>query len=187
MPSTPARLAGLAALCAALLLAPSAFAAGTSKASSSGVSQSAKASERAYGKHCGPKRKPGGARSSDFAKCVAAMSKLASGRSSSPQNACRQLSHKRRKGKPSPFERCVKAGAKLVKRGKTGAGSGDNPGGLDPDGLLDDIDDLPLDPDEPDAVLPGPGDVPTAEDLIGADPPDSDTADGPEPDDDDGA
>jgi len=148
-----ARFAGPAALCAALLFASAAPAAVTAPTSSKAPHGKA-AKERAHGKQCAPKHMRGGARSPDFAKCVVALSRLASGRSSSPKNACRQLSHKRSKGrKTSPFERCVKAGTKLVKA-QEGADRSEPDA---PDEPSEDV--LPGDnADLPDADIPDPSD-----------------------------
>jgi hypothetical protein len=124
------RVAGLIAILAALLLAPSALAAGPQKSSGAG------AKELAYGKHCGPKAK-GHARSGARAKCLDAMSKLDAGTTASPSKACRSLSRKRGKGeRKSAFARCVVAGARLLTTKEHGDGadegdddeSGDAPG-----------------------------------------------------------
>lgn len=102
--------AGLLALVAALLLAPSAFAATPAKAPAS-----AKAKERAYGKHCAAKRKAP-ARAAQRTKCLEAMNRLATGRTSSPSKACRGLTRKKAKGeRKSAYSRCVSEGAKLMK------------------------------------------------------------------------
>ncbi len=114
------RAVGLAAILAALVFAPSAVAATPSK-----MPTSAKAKERAYGKHCGPKTTAASGAASRV-KCIDAMAKLASGASSSPRKACRELSRKRAKGKRrSPFARCVVEGAKLLK-GTDRASGGDS-------------------------------------------------------------
>jgi hypothetical protein len=104
------RVVGLAAILAALVFAPSALAAAPSK-----MPTTAKAKERAYGKHCGQKTTVASGAASRV-KCIDAMARLASGASSSPRKACRELSRKRAKGKrKSPFARCVVEGAKLLK------------------------------------------------------------------------
>jgi hypothetical protein len=124
------RAVGLAAILAALVFAPSAMAAAPAK-----MPTSAKAKERAYGKHCGPKTTVATGAASRV-KCIDAMAKLDSGASTSPRKACRDLSRKRAKGKRrSPFSRCVAEGAKLLKT--TGhAGGGNGAGG--PDDFSDD-------------------------------------------------
>jgi hypothetical protein len=112
-------VAGLVAVLATLVLAPTALAASPSAKASAG----AKAKERTYGKHCGPKGK-----ATARAKCLDAMAKLASGASASPRKACRALSKKRVQGeRMSAFARCVREGRKLMKAsrradGKNGAG-----------------------------------------------------------------
>jgi len=146
------RAAGLVAILAALLLAPPALAASPHKSSG------ATAKERAYGKHCGPKAKDHG-RSVARAKCLDAMSKLDTGATTSPRNACRGLGRKRAKGeRTSAFVRCVVQGARLLKATKHGdhADDGDDEAGDDP-GLdqadpaddsdcADDVDDSADDP-----------------------------------------
>jgi hypothetical protein len=114
---------------------------------------SAKAKERAYGKHCGRKTTIASGAASRV-KCIDAMAKLASGASSSPRKACRELSRKRSKGKRrSPFARCVTEGAKLLKTtdraGGNSAGSQDD---LSDDPSADDDGDAPStdDSDMPD-------------------------------------
>src|SRR5215218_7376935 len=129
------RVAGLIALLAVLVFTPGASAAAPVKASGS-----AKAKERAYGKHCGAKRKK---RASQRAKCIEAMSRLATGKSSSPQSACRGLSRKKAGGeRKSAYALCVSAGAKVLKskRAKSDSVSGDDDRG-DDSGSGDDSDD----------------------------------------------
>lgn len=109
MTHTLARLAGLAAMVAALTLAPPSIA-----ASSPGPGTTAKAKQ--YAKDCGPKAKRG--RGADA--CIKAMNKLATGKSSSPRSACARVSRKRAKGKgKSAFARCVTAGSKVMKERKS--------------------------------------------------------------------
>lgn len=122
------RVTGLLALLAVLVLAPVAGAAAPTDSAPAGAKS---AKERAYGKHCGSARKAPG-RSGDRAKCLDAMSRLATGRSSSPRRACRALSRKKVNGsRTSAFALCVKAGAKLMKskgrRGGASATTGDDP------------------------------------------------------------
>lgn len=105
-----ARLAGLAAMLAALTFAPQAIAAG-----SPGQGQGANAKAKQYAKQCRSKAK----RARGTARCVKALNKLATGKSSSPRSACAGLSRKRAKGeRRSAFARCVTAGSKLVKERK---------------------------------------------------------------------
>jgi hypothetical protein len=132
------RVTGLIALLALLVLAPGASAAAPAKAS-----KSANAKERAYGKHCGSKRKKH-SRAGQRAKCLDAMSRLATGRSTSPESACRALSHKKAGGeRKSAYAVCVSAGAKLLKskRGKTGGASGGDDARDDPEPADDGVDD----------------------------------------------
>jgi len=162
------RAVGLAAILAALVFAPPAPAAAPSK-----MPTTAKAKERAYGKHCGRKTtSPSGAASR--VKCIDAMAKLASGASSSPRKACRALSRKRAKGRrKSPFARCVAEGAKLLK--STGAAGGNGAGSQD--------DDFTDDPSLDDA-----GDTPAIDDSNMPDDDSGDAADMPDdPGDPDGA
>ncbi|MGH2944630.1 MAG: hypothetical protein ACRDLN_17855 [Solirubrobacteraceae bacterium] len=154
------RLAGLVAILAALVLAPSALAASASKSP-----DGARSKDRAYGKRCAQKGK-GSARSSARAKCIDALANLASGRSASPRKACRGLSRKRLKGeRRSAFARCVAEGKKLLKAnkradrkggGQPSADDADDPS-LDEGDFTGDFDsELPPDegnPDEGDAVV----------------------------------
>ena len=148
------RTAGLLVILAALLLAPGAFAATPAK-----TSAAAKAMERAYGKYCGAKRKAP-ARATQRTKCLAAMSKLATGKTSSPSKACRGLTKKKVKGeRKSAYARCVSEGAKLMKAKRraeraAAASGGEGDRALDgdqagdpPDGVeaVDDIANTPLD------------------------------------------
>jgi hypothetical protein len=139
------RAAGLLVIVASLVLAPGALASAPAN-----VSGPAKAKERAYGKHCGAKRQ-GAGRSASRAKCVEALSRLATGKSSSPHNACRALSRKKAKGqRKSPFALCVSAGARLLKskgarhsNGDSGAGGHDE--GEDPELDQDESDEAAAD------------------------------------------
>lgn len=120
------RVTGLLAILASLALVPGAVAATPTKAPAG-----SKAKERAYGKHCGAKSKRS-ARAAQRAKCLDAMAKLASGRSSSPSKACRGLSKKKVKGeRKSAYARCVSEGAKLLKAKKRA--NGGTAGGADDD------------------------------------------------------
>jgi hypothetical protein len=169
------RFAGLLIIFAVLVLAPSALAAAPATPAGS-----AKAKERLYGKHCGAKR-TGSGRPAQRAKCVEAMSRLATGRSSSPRAACRALSRKKVSGgRRSAFARCVSAGAKLLRaRDRDDSDSdstadddegdepdddaADGPSGDEGDGDGDDGGDSgDGDPDDSDAALDrsGAGDVP---------------------------
>jgi hypothetical protein len=153
------RVAGLVAIVASLALVP-----GVTAATASTSSTAAKAKkERAYGKYCGAKRK-GSARAAQRTKCLDAMAKLATGRSSSPSKACRGLSKKKVAGeRKSAYARCVSEGAKLLKSkrrpagGTSGADDGDHveadedadEAGEEAD-AGDEADDLaPLDGDDP--------------------------------------
>lgn len=165
------RFAGLLIILAALVFAPSSLAAAPAKGPGA-----AKGKERVYGKHCGAKR-AGAGRHAQRAKCLEAMSKLATGKSSSPRAACRALSRKKGSGgRRSAFARCVAAGAKLLKsksRGKRDSATHDE--GNEPDdsnGDDGDAADSHDDPDDLDAVLDAvdPGDSPADTDPAAADP-----------------
>jgi hypothetical protein len=135
------RVAGLVAILAALLLAPAAQAASTSKSSR------ASAKERAYGKHCGPKSKQS-RRAKSRAKCLDAMAKLANGSATSPRTACRGLSRKKVKGeRKSAFARCVSEGARVLQAARRADHAADDAGddeaddpGLDEADPADDAD-----------------------------------------------
>jgi hypothetical protein len=79
------------------------------------------AKARAYGRRCDDQSKKRsdaaeGTKGTPFSQCVTAMAKLASGESSSPRAACKELSKKHEKGeKGTPFSRCVVEGAKLLR------------------------------------------------------------------------
>ena len=108
------RVAGLLAILAALVLAPSALAGTATKSAT-------KAEQRAYGKYCKVKGK---GRSSERNACLKAMAKLDKGRSSSPSKACKALSRKKLKGeRKSAYARCVSEGAKLLKAKRRAAAS----------------------------------------------------------------
>jgi hypothetical protein len=82
------------------------------------------AKARAYGRRCDDQSKKRsdaaeGTKGTPFSQCVTAMAKLATGTSSSPRAACKQLSKKHEKGeKGTPFSRCVVEGAKLLREQK---------------------------------------------------------------------
>lgn len=115
------RLAGLLAILAALLLAPSALA-GTAAKQTAGAT---KADQRAYGKHCPTKE----GRASERSKCLQAMAKLDKGKTSSPSKACKGLSRKKVKGeRKSPYARCVSEGAKLLKAKRRAAAQHEDEG-----------------------------------------------------------
>jgi hypothetical protein len=81
---------------------------------------SSKAKAKQYARLCGSDAK----HRRGAAECIAAMRKLASGKRSSPRQACAGLSRKRvvnGKRVPSAFARCVRAGAKLMKERKAAA------------------------------------------------------------------
>jgi|GEM_PF-3172505 len=166
------RFAGLLIILAALVLAPGALAAAPAKGPGA-----AKAKERVYGKHCGAKRN-GSGRPAQRAKCIEAMSKLATGKSSSPRAACRALSRKKASGgRRSAFARCVVAGAKLLKsRGRGHDDSATDDEGGDPDGAGDGDGgaDSADDPDDSDTAPDGgdPGDALPDADRSAIDPDD---------------
>jgi hypothetical protein len=112
MSHTSARFAWIAAIVAALIFAVPAIAA------AAGAGSPVKAKQ--YAKYCGSQGKGG-----RVDKCIKAMRKLATGKSSSPRTACAGLSRKRPRGKPrSVYSRCVRAGSRLVKgRRKADAGA----------------------------------------------------------------
>jgi hypothetical protein len=82
------------------------------------------AKARAYGRRCDDQSKKRsdaaeGTKGTPFSQCVTAMAKLASGESSSPRAACKELSKKHEKGeKGTPFSRCVVEGAKVLRARK---------------------------------------------------------------------
>lgn len=144
------RIAGFAAI-VVVLLAPAALA----SASRPGPEASRKAKEKAYGKHCGPRK---GKHARTRARCLDAMAKLATGDSASPRDACRGLPDRRARGeRTSAFERCVRAGTRVVEStqraagdrgaapsdgaGQSGDGDDDRPA-PSPDGGLLDLGDL---------------------------------------------
>jgi hypothetical protein len=76
------------------------------------------AQAKAYGYYCQnqSKKHVAGQKGTPFSQCVAAMAKLASGKTKSPQAACAGMSKTHKAGeKGTPFSRCVAAGAKLLK------------------------------------------------------------------------
>jgi hypothetical protein len=148
-----ARLAGCATILAALVLAPPATAAGVKS-----HGQAAKA--RQYAKQCGKARHGRGA-----SACIAAMRKLAAGRSASPRAACAGLSHKPVKG----------AGAQPVSQRTAAAAAGGDPAGASGDESGDQADPVDDSPDDPTAdPTADPTDDPTADDS-----PDDGTGDDP--------
>jgi hypothetical protein len=118
MSHTPARLAGLAALLAALILAPPAIAGGV-------PGNALKAKTKQHAKHCAAKVKRASA-------CTKAKKKLAKSKSS----ACTGVSRKRVKGKrTSAYVRCVTAQRKKAGQHPTAdkqADDGDGVDSLDP-------------------------------------------------------
>jgi len=73
---------------------------------------------KAYGYYCQnqSKKHVAGQKGTPFSQCVAAMAKLATGKTTSPQAACSAMSKTHTAGeKGTPFSRCVAAGAKLLK------------------------------------------------------------------------
>lgn len=150
------------ALAGPLLVTSSAFgatatAAASARAPMPGPQAGVKAKLRAYGNRCEKvgRRADARVKRSAFARCLDAMARLGSGRTSSPRVACRGISSKRVKGRTSANARCRAAGAKLLRDKRRsapaapGAGGGtDAPGG--------DAGDL----EQPgDGVEPAPGDT----------------------------
>ena len=82
------------------------------------------AKARAYGRYCKDQSKKRseaaeGTKGTPFSQCVTAMAKVATGKSSSPRAACKDLSKKRVDGeKGTPFSRCVAGGARLLREQK---------------------------------------------------------------------
>jgi hypothetical protein len=82
------------------------------------------AKARAYGRYCKDQSKKRseaaeGTKGTPFGQCVTAMAKLATGKSSSPRAACKDLSKKHADGeKGTPFSRCVAGGARLLREQK---------------------------------------------------------------------
>ena len=82
------------------------------------------AKARAYGRFCKDQSKKRsdaaeGTKGTPFSQCVTAMAKLATGKTSSPRAACKELSKKHEDGeKGTPFSRCVAGGAKLLREQK---------------------------------------------------------------------
>jgi hypothetical protein len=116
MSHTSARLAGIAAMLAALTFAaPPIVAAGA-------AGRASRPKVELYAKYCGSQGKHGRGD-----KCIKAMRKLATGQLSSPRTACAGVSRKRARGKPSSaFTRCVRAGSRLLKvRNRKKADAGD--------------------------------------------------------------
>jgi hypothetical protein len=85
------------------------------------------AKAKAYGRYCkGESKKRSdaaeGTKGTPFSQCVTAMSKLATGKTSSPRVACKELSKKREAGQHgTPFSLCVAGGAKLLREQKAHA------------------------------------------------------------------
>lgn len=76
------------------------------------------AKAKAYGRYCEDqsKKHEQGKKGTPFSRCVTAMAKLASGKTSSPRKACKELSKTRKQGdKGTPFSLCVSHGAKLLR------------------------------------------------------------------------
>jgi len=80
------------------------------------------AKARAYGRYCqGQSKKRSdadeGTKGTPFSQCVTGMAKLATGKTSSPRAACKDLSKEEEGGeKGTPFSRCVAGGAKLLRQ-----------------------------------------------------------------------
>ena len=95
-----------------------ALAAGACAAPAQGAG--ARAAAPAYGEQCHNQStaRPAGATRPPFATCVAAMARLSSARSRSPQIACASLGRRRAAGaRRSAFQKCVAAGRSLIRHG----------------------------------------------------------------------
>jgi hypothetical protein len=71
---------------------------------------------KAYGTYCKgeSKKRDDGRKGTAFSRCVTAMARLGSGKTSNPARACKGLSKKHVEGeKGTPYSRCVRAAAKL--------------------------------------------------------------------------
>jgi hypothetical protein len=76
------------------------------------------AKAKAYGRRCKDQSKKhvDGEKGTPFSRCVTAMAKLATGKTSSPRKVCSELSKKHKAGdKGTQFSRCVSNGAKLLR------------------------------------------------------------------------
>lgn len=81
-----------------------------------GPNASKAAKARAYGKYCKGESKEHveGQKGTAFSRCVTALAKLGSGKTTNPRRACKGLSKKHARGKKgTAFSRCVRAAAKL--------------------------------------------------------------------------
>ena len=113
----PSMLAVVVAVLAAVL-GGSGTAVGDKPPAPPGPSATLPAKAKAYGRYCRgqSKKHVAGQRGTPFSRCVTAMAKLATGRSSSPAAACRTLSKRHVAGTHgTPYSRCVSAGARLLK------------------------------------------------------------------------
>jgi hypothetical protein len=87
------------------------------------------AKAKAYGRYCKDQSKKHveGEKRTPFSKCVTAMAKLATGKTSSPRKACKELDKTPKEGeKGTPFSRCVSDGAKLLRDQKAQAEEGEH-------------------------------------------------------------
>jgi hypothetical protein len=114
---TPVATLVAAALLALLALPGLALAAGPpAQGGSPGPDASRASKAKAYGKYCKgeSRRREDGQKGSDHARCLNAMARLGSGRTSSPARACRGLSRKHERGeRGTEYSRCVRAGRRL--------------------------------------------------------------------------
>jgi hypothetical protein len=87
------------------------------------------AKAKAYGRYCKyqSKKHVEDDKGTPFSKCVTAMAKLATGKTSSPRKACKELDKKHEEGeKGTRFSRCVSDGAKLLRDQKAQAEEGEH-------------------------------------------------------------
>jgi hypothetical protein len=71
---------------------------------------------RAYGRYCQrqSKKHVKGQRGTPFSRCVTAMAKLATGKTTNPERACAHMSKEHAAGRSgTPYSKCVAAAAKL--------------------------------------------------------------------------
>jgi hypothetical protein len=181
--SSPARLAAAALLAFTFALVPGPAGAANARSQRTALpapSASVKAKLLAYGTRCTAvgKRSQARVKGSEFAKCLDAMARLGSGRTSSPLVACRSLSAKAAKRRTqSPRARCMAAGAKVLRDRRRALAADPAGGGRANDEPADAGDDV--------SIEDGSGETTTPEDGSGDIPPEDPTADdGPlDPDD----
>jgi len=169
------RIAAAALLALTFSLVPGTVAANarSQRAALPSPSASVKAKLLAYGTRCATvgKRKQARVKGSEFAKCLDAMARLGSGRTSSPLVACRSLSAKAAKRRSrSPRARCMAAGAKVLRdRRRALAGPGAGSSGTQSDDDAENGDDVSIEDDS--------GEPATPEDAAGETAPEDPTAD----------